>query len=434
MKVGIIENSKKYTGLIWCAYKIAADWAYILFINIFSYYEYISIDYNWVKYVVSWIIFILCLIIGNHISNRVFHFAYYYMLAFNITGTLAVWWTENKDNIYIIVIFTFWVIWIFCSVFGGRYLNQLKSKAKDSKELNARNMKYAQLGMIFIIAIVFYYHHTYAGSRFFLALSDSAVYRTPGTATNSISGIEAYVFEWLGYTLLPLFNAYFLLYRKYWINIIIIGCSFLCYVIWGNKTILFLAFLPFLIFMVKKLFDEINMHYIIFGTTILVFFSDIIYKIYGIIAGISYFSRFAFTAEMHFLYIDFFQDNPLIFLRNTFPLRLIADSPYDKAVSIIIGSLHAGPGGYNNMSNGLISDAYANFGIAGMIIWPILYISIIALYDHFTRNINEVIRYTMLFIILQQMISTGPFQVFLSGGVVVLLIIFGMFSKRSRRG
>jgi len=89
-------------------------------------------------------------------------------------------------------------------------------------------------------------------------------------------------------------------------------------------------------------------------------------------------------AQLHFWYNEFFMNNPKIYLSNSI-FRLFVKYPYNMPVTRVISWAFMGRDGGPNV--GLLGDAYANFGYAGMIVYTILLALFLRLIDSIASSL-----------------------------------------------
>lgn len=153
---------------------------------------------------------------------------------------------------------------------------------------------------------------------------------------------------------------------------------------------------------------------------------------HGLITNVIIRRVFFLPARLNYFYYDFFSANDKFtfcggLLKNLFP------SSYDKPAPFIIGEHYTNViGCYAN--NGLFSDAYANMGIVGMMLGPILLVLVLRVFDLSTRGLS--IRSLMGGIILVSYILIGSSitTALLSQGILLVCVFFYLAPRDERRG
>ena len=171
------------------------------------------------------------------------------------------------------------------------------------------------------------------------------------------------------------------------------------YSIYGNKFVVFQIIYVVGIWMVTKFDLDSFLNNIMTVIMIVIsILSMFVEKTMFGLWGIALLYRLLFIpAEAHFFYFDFFQYHPYLYLSQGI-LKNIIEDPYDHMVSVIIGSSfdYNYTGAYNNLNNGLFSDAYANFGLLGVIVFPVILGTVILIYYRSMRMFTPAFRYAIL--------------------------------------
>ena len=140
------------------------------------------------------------------------------------------------------------------------------------------------------------------------------------------------------------------------------------------------------------------------------------------------------VSKISYEYYDFFivNHNPVDLLRQSWIRYFGITSPYSIPIGNVIGKFYYGSSG-TNVCNGLVGDAIANFGVYGILIYPILYVTVLKIFDYVTREIDYKI---ILLVSLKFFIAFSNgflFQCLLTQGFIICLILF-YFIKRCGRG
>lgn len=134
-------------------------------------------------------------------------------------------------------------------------------------------------------------------------------------------------------------------------------------------------------------------------------------------------------AQISFHYFDFFQNNP-IYLSSSF-LRFIFDYPYHTEPAFLISEVY-----YNkpkmSSNNGIVSDAYMNFGIAGLFIWSFLLVILLKLLDSLIRNKDFLILAPLVVAGSKSFVDSAFFTSLLTHGFLIILIICFLYPQNKR--
>ena len=128
-------------------------------------------------------------------------------------------------------------------------------------------------------------------------------------------------------------------------------------------------------------------------------------------------------------YYDFFSNHEFDYLRSSV-LRLFGlNSPYsDVKIPYIIGTQY-----FNSASmyanNGLFSDAYMNFGIAGILILPILIVLLLKLFDKCMGNATISLQIGATIYVVVCIMGSSFFTNLFSHGFLLLALLFCFLKK-----
>lgn len=430
-RIFIEGKYKRIVGIV--IWKILIDYMFANIVtDVYAYMNQIA-DYNYWKLAISWIVIFIFYALGNFLCAGMVKFAYDFLFLLSFIPTLTVWWAKNENNWCMLLVTLYWLVWWMTSVCITRF-SKYRPLRLTEKMLTDRKERFNKGAIYVIFALcalaTLYFSYRYGGMRLFIGLGD--VYNYRNVAGNSMSSIEAYLYNWMVSIVLPVILLCFLIKKRYVLAVICCVLISMNYAIYGNKAMLFMILLAFCIAIINRTnFSEYLMVYSLIGANIAIFLSIILQKTGITLWGVALMDRMTtMIAAAHFHYYDFFQTHEFLFLRQSI-LRFLFSNPYDKPVSIIIGSSakYNLSGNYNNLNNGVFSDAYANFGIVGVVIYPILFVYAIYLFEKSLKDIKTSYKYLILCWLLLYCMSTGFFQWLMSGGFIVAIILLRIYKK-----
>lgn len=426
-------TKKKIIGL--CVWKLIVDYFYADIVTDLWSYQYHIADYNYTKLIYSWILFLFFLIIGQAIKPGILMFSFEFLMFFSLIPTLTVWWVRNANNICMYEVCLYWFIWAIASILIGktslhREFESPNSCEKEISEGSKTNFIFMYMVLTICSFFTLLFSYKYGDMRLYVKLED--VYSVRLVGENNMSSLEAYWFGWLTGIILPLTLLFFLKAKKWWWTIWCCGMLTISYAIYGNKSILFVIPLTIAFYIVKDInFAYELSNYFIWAGIVIMILSCCLEKLGITIWGVGLVNRM--TTEIavgHFFYFDFFQKHEFLLLRQSV-LRFLLENPYDKPIGIIIGSDTAYnlTGNYNNFNNGVFSDAYANFGIVGVIMYPILFVVTLQTLGNILKKYQECYIYLIFSLLLLYCMSIGYFQWLLSGGVIFSIFALALYDK-----
>jgi len=82
-----------------------------------------------------------------------------------------------------------------------------------------------------------------------------------------------------------------------------------------------------------------------------------------------------------------------------------------------------------NANNGMIADAFANLGYAGILIMPILMIVVLKLLDKYAKGLDLRIYIVISLYIAIQLMNSFLATAFLTGGILGLMILLSILDR-----
>ena len=432
----------KIVGIV--IWKILIDYMFAdIVTDVYAYMNQIA-DFNYWKLAISWIVLFLFYALGRFLRPGMVMFAYEFLSLLSFIPTLTVWWAKNEDNKCMLLITVYWLVWWAASFFITRFTKYRTFRLVEANENDGGDVRKSPLfdrneqfnkgaiyvGITLCALVTLFFSYKYGGMRIFIRLGD--VYNYRNVEGNGMSNIEAYSYNWIVSIVLPVLLLFFLINKKRILAVICCMLISMNYAIYGNKSMLFMILLAFSVAIINRTnFAKYLIIYFILGANIATFLSIFLYKTGITLWGVALIDRMTTgIAAAHFHYYDFFKTHELLLLRQSI-LRFFTSNPYDKPVSVIIGSSarYNLTGNYNNLNNGVFSDAYANFGVVGVVIYPILFVGAIFLFEKTLKDIKDSYKYLILCWLLMYSMSIGFFQWLMSGGFIVAIIMLKIYKK-----
>lgn len=433
-----VQKEKFFGIIIW---KCLIDYMYSEIItDIFAYMNNVA-DYNYGKLMISWGVVVAFFLFSSKIQAGMLKFSFEFMIIMSLIPTLTVWWVRNDDSTCMCYVLLYWAIWGSVSYVISQSIIYKKNSSIDNGLCKGINQNYdgiqksnRKILILFIGSMIstLHFSYKYGNCRLFIALGD--VYKYRMVVGNNMPMIEVYWYGWISQIVLPILLLLFLLKKRIILALI---CSLLIsmnYSIYGNKSILFMV--PLVICFVSIQSRDLCIqltNYVIWGLDIVTLVSCFLQKTNITRWGVALVDRLTtLEATGHFYYYDFFQNSPFLFLSQSL-FKFWKTNVYELPIGVIIGSnIKYNPtGNYNNFNNGVFSDAYANFGVFGVIIYPVLYVVSIYAFEVLLRDVRQEYKYLLLVWLLLYCMSIGYFQWLLSGGYLFIVIGY-QISKRIR--
>lgn len=419
----------------------------------------------------SYILYFVCL---NHVFLPTYYSVYAYMtgahfqynnLKFFLSIFAFIWFVflyhilcKNKDDILSITLNMFMVICVIPMISVFSYIDYVNfweliypfifwtllfcftskiysSKRKKVLNINAPKVQSISTIVLSACALLSLICWAWAGFPILTSLSDSTAARLELRA-NSMPTILSYIFVLLGGVLLPYLFARFLSNRKYVYALISFVLGFLLFSVNGMKTWIFLYLFGFLLILLCKFFAQ-KKWLIIFSINIgmiaLSFLCVIFYVKFQTVNYLSQFGRVVCIPNgIGFRSINFFikEENPYLYLRESI-LRHIFDTPYEGGSDFYLDYGANSTINSARSNNGLWGDAFRNFGLFGMVIYPIFFSWTFSIIIKQSKKDKDSLRIFMIFLMIWNSVNTSFFTWLLTGGVIVLIFIDSFFKERS---
>lgn len=401
--------------------------------NVYVYYVYSP---NIVKSFLSWIIVlsIVCLLRKEKWDNDSLY--YYFKLFFyiNIIPCCSLFWMQDARNAVFLIIMVYWGVFIATLFYLPKCIPKRWMISKDIIYDNygalTVDSKFFYLFFVLTILIGAYCSWRYGEWRIFVSYNN--IYHIRENAEAMSWGL-GYIFAWCTNTLMPIALCEAISRRKIGCVLIELILFLLTYSIYGQKIILISALIVFIVtIFYEYLKNELDLF---IGTGVIILQAvSVFFLLHDNIEffqlSLQLFNRGLIVPNAHyFYYVDFFSkdENPFLFFSESL-FRYFINSPYRESISRIIGSSppYYPVGIDNNATSGLVSSAYANLGIVGVIIQPILIVLCLAFHSILVRRINNSL--WLVFLILNSILLISiPFSTWLvTGGGLLQMLIFGL--------
>lgn len=409
MRFFTIDTSKNNMIICWILIKIIYDFLSYNILNNLWYQGYGSygINFNLFKEIIS-----ICALIGisviysrfskiNRFSNVLIHtlFLIYY-IPINSSFSL-----QNLPIQYFILVNLYFVLLIILTLEKIQINNRkviIKEKIKKTVVVQQNSIKKIQLILILICLSCIIYKLFYNGFAVPFSMLNESLYESRAIYVDSMNAISGTVSGYMVSLILNLsayavpIYIYFALQKRNYAFIILglIALASLFSVIAGKGTLLFTIIVIGLYYCEKNnILKDFNrwselilLFILIVCLTLYIFFDN--YGLYFLVLRRAMFM----PSWLNYLHYEYFSENYKIYLsQSTFLLQNIIPSNYSSPPITIISreyfaSLIPSP------NTGLFADAYINFGLCGVLIYPFIIGKIAAfsetVYGSYSRSIE----------------------------------------------
>lgn len=137
------------------------------------------------------------------------------------------------------------------------------------------------------------------------------------------------------------------------------------------------------------------------------------------------------TNSLSYLYYDYFSKNHPDYLRQSILRHLGFGSAYNIPIHQIISEVYFG--GTGGANNGMVGDAFANFGWACLLIYPLMFAIVFRFFDYCTMEIDEGILFVVSVIFTINFVNSSFFTVMGTHGFLVITMFLYFLPKETYR-
>ncbi|MEA3432363.1 MAG: hypothetical protein U9R01_06820, partial [candidate division WOR-3 bacterium] len=198
--------------------------------------------------------------------------------------------------------------------------------------------------------------------------------------------LAGYLFTWMAYIVNPIFFALFIKKRKWLLMTLVVILQILLFSATGNKSFLFA--LPFVLVLMWVMTRKKPLAYMGIGLASIVLLGMLSYWLIDDIWISSLFARrtLLVPAQLSFLYYDFFSKHELVFLSAS-RLGFFLNYPYHLSPPHLIAEVYFNQPAMG-ANNGVVANAFMNFGFVGLALYSILLAVILKLVDSCSKRVD----------------------------------------------
>ena len=421
MSVEATNNRIKITLGIFI-FRVILDFLYSKFVATIFGYTGFKITASTGRYVMSWLVLLIFVPIVIRIHKKT--------TISSIAMMLLVYWSVVPFTT-MIAFYPYELVFIFQNTIYWLILFTLYNLIPKINLVRIKNDSlvnfFIKLVILSFFVSILYISWRFTGFRITIDLSN--VYNLRSEVINfRMPTILSYIYS-ASKAVNPVLVVYYLSNKKYSIAGFILFIQLLSFSINGSKTVLFSTLLAVILywFYNEKYKNRAPWMFVVLG--VLGAIEVYLNKTYLIIA---FFIRRVFFVPnlLNYYYYDFFTANTPDYLRQSFLRHFGLRSPY-SAIDNLIGLIY-----FNKpemgANSGLISDAYANFGILGLVIMPFVIVFALKIIDACSEGLDirifVVSGVTLAFIF----VSSFFFTILVTHGFLVLCLILYFLPRNNK--
>lgn len=222
--------------------------------------------------------------------------------------------------------------------------------------------------------------------------------------------------------MVPLVIIYFLIVKKYIWAAVFTAIQFLLFSFGALKGVIFSAFVAYAVyfFFTLKRVHLIGMAFVIINAV-----SMLAYALFNnpYLISLAGNRTFFVPCRLSSIYYDYISYYEPLYLRESILRHFGFESPYNKPLANIIGEIDYGTD-LTYANTGMCGDAYAQFGWAGMFLYPMLIVLVFRLLDASAKGLDSRIMCVFSVIFAAVYINGSFFSILLTNGVLFFPLLF----------
>jgi len=415
MKIFLIEKYFIWDIIGIVLFKIVLEYSYIDFVHPYFAYMGLTLDFNIVKYVEGWFIFLILFILLYQHKDHVLYISILLAFMFLIVPTITLFAFKNEpSNFFYSMMIPYTVMLLLIS----------------TKRINIYYIRHGKKIAItvstILVGIVLVHYITTVGFRHInLNFTHEYELRSSEIGLASNSGIFGYLNSWVT-QVLDIFLVSITFYRKrYTLGFLFIAIQVLLFGFSGHKAVLFSLILILGLYMFSKT-KHISM-IIIYSMTGAIIFLLIYFHLFDELLLPSILIRRAFfvPANLNYVYFDYFSSHDYIYWSNSI-LKYFMEYPYDVSPVFVIGEYLGDPTLAAN--TGIFGSGYMHLGIFGIILYLLIITFIINMVQQFNELPFWLINSILLMPILTIFVSSDLPTALLTHGMLICILILYLYS------
>lgn len=392
-------------------YRIVLDITYIYGISPLYSYSGLTLEIVPIKLLCSYILQVIVVLLMSK-YKKPSNILYYFFILFVTIPTLSFYGLNNQNTTY--------MLWFIVSCLLTGFIIRLG--IKPAKLLNINYHAIIKL-LFYLYVFVSIYLFLKRGGIDLRSLNFDTVYGL--RAESNINGIDGYFLNWCAKAGTPFFFSYYNYYNSFIKKYTSLLVQLLLYLSFGNKAFLFsILALIGVSFVMKYKHSERKFTVSMISVLTVSFLIDKILHIDFLRRGIPY-RMLYIPSQIQFQYYDFFKERPkLHFAESIIGKVFDIETGFNTDVPIIISRYYSGNANNMSFSNtGIFSDAFANLGIIGMILFAVIFSLSLLCIDAVSKNIPNYITISAFSYIIFVINDTSFLTTFVTGGFGLMLVL-----------
>lgn len=418
--ISINLEKKKYFVVFAFIFKVILEFAYINFINPVFAYDGFVVDVDPVKYIESWIIFILCIHFFPKKLNKPSDYLLSYILFSFAIPLLVYYGLADADRYHLFLVFLCISLVIFFR--NGKFL----------KIPTLQNGRKLAIAMLLLGALMATAWMIYVGGLNYFNVDLARVYEyREGSGELINQGVMGYVVTWATKVFGPVLIAMLLWQRRLIFASVIIFLHFIWFAISSHKAVLFYPFLVTFLWIWFRHSKALSLVPLAMSIA-LVISLGVFFAFDEIFVGSLFIRRLFFVpAHLTFAYYEFFSNNPLVYWSNGIG-SVFLDYPYELNTAKLIGDYL---GSETSANNSFFSTGYMHAGIFGVMLYGILVGYLLRLIDSICHmHVPSWLGVAAVIVPAQALIISSDLPtVLLTHGMGIAIVFLFLLRKRNEK-
>ncbi|OUR60973.1 hypothetical protein A9Q74_10555 [Colwellia sp. 39_35_sub15_T18] len=381
----MIENTIKHNSnygkikgvLVWfILFRVTLDVGYILFVSKVYAYDGFVLDINSFKYIESYCIFVLIAVLLPRNGQRPSVILLYIYFIVVLIPQLSFYGLSNNER---------WMVYVLLLGYATLHIATTMQQYIKIELKTIKNGSNIARYIIYAFTLLFFMHIVISGGYKYFNLDLTKVYEFREDVGKTVySGIWGYITNWV-VKVVNLAMAGWFLYKKNWLAFFVcIGLQVFYFGITSHKSSLFVMMLVpafYFLFRKKNPIKMLLVSLMILLTIVICFaqFTD------NVFLGSLFIRRlFYVPAHLSFVYLDFFSNNPHVFMSNSITSAFI-EYPYNVSTAHVVGEYLGKPD--MSANNGFIASAYMHFNLYGVVVFSLIVGCVFWLLDSISKRL-----------------------------------------------
>lgn len=398
-------------------YKTTIEIVYVYLIAPLYGYGGLDVNINRLGIFISTISLVAITVLAPKNKRRPSTYLYVVLLIFVVIPALSFYWLNNQSVGYIGI--------VILALFFISMILKIKPLTLNIRSNTANTWLFFVFGVYLVISILLIVQRGGIDPR---AFNFDSIYGL--RAETELRGVWGYFLNWSTKAFAPFYFVYFYFNKKKIPLLVVVTLQLLMYLSFGNKAFLFSIGILILMTLIMRRGRFVKEFIISMSAlNLLAYFTDKFLNVDILRRAIPY--RLVYIpAQIQYQYYDFFKGrDKLLFAEGLIGRVLSIQSPFTESISRVIGMYYSRSGLGTNANTGIISDAYANGGVFGVIVISILFGVVLLFIDSTTKKLPLYVTIGSLSYITFVLNDTGLFTTLLTGGMGIMILLLMMFNS-----